>query len=318
METLTPVKVLCIHANNPLITWPNYKEVLRALKSLDFLYVADHFMTPTAELADVVLPAGTYLEENDVPFRTPYVLIQQKVAEIGQAWPDKKIINELAKKLGMGEYFWEEVDESLDVILSPLGLSFEEFRKLGFFTVPREYRKHLRRGFNTPSKKVELYSNRFKEWGYDPIPVFHEPPETPFSAPELVERYPLVFTSWHNETFRHSNNRQIATLRGRDPEPIVEIHPQTAEDLGIENGDMVYIETKRGRIKQKAKLTDGIDPRVVGLSYAWWFPEKGVESLHGCEESNINVLTDNSPPYNPQIGSTNLRGLLCRVYKVSG
>ncbi len=312
-----PVKVLCLHANNPLITWPNSKEVFKAFNALDFFYVADHFMTPTAELADVVLPAATYLEENDVPFRTPYVLIIQKVAQIGEAWPDKKILNELGKKLGLAKYFWDDVDEALNEILSPIGLSFEEFKKVGFFTVPREYRKHERKGFNTPSKKVELYSSKFEEWGYDPIPVFREPPETHFSDPELAKEYPLVFTSWHNEAFRHSNNRQIATLRGRYPEPMVEIHPETARDLGILDGDMVYIETKRGRIKQKAQLNEGIDPRVVGLGYAWWFPEQGVESLHGWEESNINILTDNEPPYNPQIGSANLRGILCKVYKAS-
>jgi anaerobic selenocysteine-containing dehydrogenase len=312
-----PVKVLCLHANNPLITWPNSKEVYKAFTALDFFYVADHFMTPTAELADVVLPAATYLEENDVPFRTPYVLIIQKVAQIGEAWPDKKILNELGKKLGLAEYFWDDVDESLNEILSPIGLSFEEFKKVGFFTVPREYRKHERKGFNTPSEKVELYSSLFEKWGYDPIPVFREPPETHFSDPELAKEYPLVFTSWHSEAFRHSNNRQIATLRGRYPEPMVEMHPDTARDLGIQDGDMAYIETKRGRIKQKAMLNDGIDPRVVGLSYAWWFPEQGVESLHGWDESNINILTDNEPPYNPQIGSANLRGILCKVYKAS-
>lgn len=102
-----------------------------------------------------------------------------------------------------------------------------------------------------------------------------------------------------------------------EPEPLVEIHPETAGRLAIDNGDMVYIETKRGRIKQRAVLTESIDPRVIGVSYAWWFPEQGVESLHGWQESNINILTASEPPYNPEIGSTNLRGILCRVYKVN-
>ena len=102
-----------------------------------------------------------------------------------------------------------------------------------------------------------------------------------------------------------------------EPDPVVEIHPETAKDLDIEDGDWVYIENKRGRIKQRAVLTEGIDPRVVAPSYGWWFPEQGVESLHGWKESNINVLTYSEPPYNPQIASTNLRGTLCRVYKDS-
>ena len=311
-----PIKVLCIHANNPLITWSNSQEAYQALMKLGFLYVADQFMTPTAELADVVLPATTYLEVDDIAMRAPFVVVRQKAAQIGEAWPDKKVINELAKKLGLSEYFWADVNDALDPILKPMGLTFDEFRKVGTLQQPKEYRKYEREGFNTPSGKVEIYSSRLEKWGHEPLPVYHEPPETPYSAPELAKDYPLILTSWHQAPFRHSNNRQVASLRGMEPEPLVEIHPETARRLGIDEGDMVYIETKRGRIKQRAVFTEGIDPRVVGLSYAWWFPEQGVESLHGWQESNINILTASEPPYNPEIGSTNLRGILCRVYKV--
>lgn len=312
-----PVKVLCVHANNPLMTWANAQEVYRALMALDFLYVSDQFMTPTAELADIVLPAATYLEGNGIAFRSPFVHVRQKVTEVAEAWPDKKMINELAKKLGLGEYFWDDVDDALDLILKPMGITFGEFRRVGNFMAEKGYRKHERTGFNTPSGKVEIYSSLFEKWGYDPMPVYYELPETPCSAPELKKDYSLIFTTWHHRVFRHSNNRQIGSLRGMEPEPIVEIHPETAKSLGIKDGDWVYIENKRGRIKQRAVLTEGIDPRVVAPSYGWWFPEKGVESLHGWSESNINILTYSEPPYNPQIASTNLRGTLCRVYKAS-
>jgi anaerobic selenocysteine-containing dehydrogenase len=80
-------------------------------------------------------------------------------------------------------------------------------------------------------------------------------------------------------------------------------------------GDQIYVETKRGKIRQKAFLDDGIDPRVVSCSYAWWFPKEGAEKQYGWEESNINILTDDRPPFNPQMGSTNLRGFCCKVYK---
>ncbi len=146
-----PIRVLCIHGNNPLLTWSNAAEAYRALMKLDFLYVADQFVTPTAELADIVLPATTYLELDDVATRAPFVRVRQKVAQIGEAWPDKKMTNELAKKLGLGEYFWNDVDEALNPILKPMGLTFDEFRKIGDFVAPREYRKHIRQGFDTPS-----------------------------------------------------------------------------------------------------------------------------------------------------------------------
>lgn len=311
-----PVRVLCIHGSNPLITWSNAEEVRRALMKLDFLSVADLVMTPTAELADIVLPVTTYLEVDDVAARAPFIQVRQKVAQVGECWSDRKIINELAKKLGLADYFWDDVTETLDAMLQPAGFTFAELRKIGAIKVGREYRKHERAGFNTPSGKAEIYSSLLEKWGHDPLPIYREPPETPYSAPELVKDYPLILTSWHNVAYHHSDNRHLATLRGVEPEPFVEIHPETATGLGIEDGDQVYIETKRGRIKQRAVLSEGIDPRVVGVSYCWWFPEQGADSLHGWRESNINILTESEPPYNAEVGSTNLRGILCRVYKV--
>ncbi len=314
-ETPYPIKAMCIHGSNPLLTFSNAKETYQALQKLDFLMVADHVMTPSAALADIVLPAATSLEYNGVTARAGVIQVVQKVAQIEECWPDQKMVNELSKRLGLGEYFWDDVDESLDIILKPLGLTFDEFRKIGVIVVSKEFRKYEKEGFNTPSGKVEIYSDRFEQFGYEPIPVYHELPETPYSAPELAKEYPLIFTSDHPSVFQHSADRHISALRGVEPEPVVEIHPKTAAKLGIEDGEWVYIETGRGKIKQKAFLTPGIDPRVVSISYAWWFPEKGISELYGWQESNINILTDDKPPYNPQIGSTNLRGILCKVYK---
>jgi anaerobic selenocysteine-containing dehydrogenase len=95
----------------------------------------------------------------------------------------------------------------------------------------------------------------------------------------------------------------------------VEIHPQTASERGIENGDWIWIETPRGKIQQKARLTQGIDPRVVNAEYAWWFPEESGPD-HGVWRANVNVLTSNAPPYDPAMGTYQLRALLCRVYRV--
>jgi len=312
-----PIRVFYTLGTNPMLTWGNVKEVHKALMKLDFLAVADRMMTPAAELADMILPAGTFLEENSISWRHPHVQCRQKVAEVPECWPDKKIINELAKKIGYGEYFWHDVDEALDVLLKPAGITFNEFRRVHFLEAGKEYRKYERKGFRTPSGKVELYSSLFEKWGHDPLPIYHEPPETSYSAPQLAEEYPLILTSWHNRPYTHSDYRMVASLRALEPEPFVEIHPETAKKLGIADGDMAYIETKRGRIKQRARLTKGIDPRVVGVSYGWWLPEQGVETLHGWAESNINILTDDKPPWNPQIGSSNFRGLVCRVYKVT-
>ena len=181
----------------------------------------------------------------------------------------------------------------------------------------KQYRSYQSQGFPTPSGKVELYSSQLKEWGFDPLPIYYEPPETPYSAPELTREYPLVFTSGKRGCYRHSGGRQIASLRGSNPEPVTYIHPQTADRLGIADGDWVYIETKRGRIRQRAILLPDIDPRVVAVDYAWWFPEDGAADLYGWAKSNINILTDDKPPFNRETGSSSLRGIICKVYKAS-
>ncbi len=302
---------------NPLLTYTNAREVYRALRTIDFLVVADMFMTPTAAMADVLFPVGTFLETDGIiaPPYYPIVHVQQKVAQVGECRSDYEILAGLARRLGLGDCFWENERECLDYILRPAGLTFEEFGKIGALVGRKEYRKHEREGFATPSKKVELYSERLKGWGFDPIPTHRETPETPLGAPDVVAEYPLVLTSWKTEEFRHSGERQIEALRKRHPEPFVSVHHETAARYGIADGDMVYVETKRGRIRQKALLTDDIDPRVVGVDYGWWFPEKGPGGEYGWAEGNVNILTDDAEPWGREMGTATLRGFLCRIYK---
>jgi anaerobic selenocysteine-containing dehydrogenase len=313
-----PLHVVYVQGGNFLLSWANAQDTYQALNKLDFLAVADYFMTPTAALADIVLPVGNYLEYDSVrliPFPPMPPQITQKVVQIGERWSDNKIYLELAKKLGLREYFWNDEEELNNAILKPSGVTFEEFRQIGIITGAKQYRIHEKEGFKTPSSKIEIYSERLKKWGFDPLPVYQEMPETPLSDPDLAKEYPMIFTSYKPRPWSHSQGRQIDSLRSLHPEPILSIHPETAIQLGINENDMVYIETKRGRIKQKAVLTDWLDPRVVIVDDAWWFPEKGPAELYGWAESNNNILTNNQPPYGREMGSPNLRGILCRVYK---
>jgi anaerobic selenocysteine-containing dehydrogenase len=314
-----PVRMAYVQGANLLVTYPNAKEVFKALMGLDFLVVADLVMTPTAALADIVLPAASYLEFDSIvnPPYYPAAQIQQKVAELEECWSDFKIINELAKKMGLGEFFWENERDFLDVILKSIGIDFDQFRQREALSGDKEYYHYKVKGFDTPSGKVELFSDRLQEWGFDPLPNYCEPSETPYGDPELAKEYPLILTSWKSEYYRHSGQRHIKALREYHPEPLVYIHPDTATELGITEGDWVWIATKRGRIRQKAAFSEEIDPRVVGVDYAWWFPEKGADQQYGWRESNINILTDDYPPYDRELGSTNLRGILCKVYKES-
>jgi anaerobic selenocysteine-containing dehydrogenase len=182
-----------------------------------------------------------------------------------------------------------------------------------------KYKKAGKNAFRTPSGKVELYSSVFKEFGFDPLPHFLEPVYSPISKPEVAKEYPFILiTGARRLAYFHSCGRQIPWLREMAPDPEMEINPQTASELGIKEGDWVWVETPyaKGRVKQKAKVTLGIHPKVVHYEAHWWFPEKPGPD-HGHWEVNINSLLPGGPPFDPIAGTTpSIRGGLCKIYKV--
>jgi anaerobic selenocysteine-containing dehydrogenase len=310
-----PLKAGLLCGTNPVSTRANAKEVYEALDKLEFLTVIDFFLTPTAELADIFLPAGTWLEQDHVADnwkRHGFVVARQKCVEIGECWQDHKIFQELGKR--MGQEWWDTLEESLDYLLEPSGLTWEEFKKTGYLKGEMVYHKYKERGFSTPTGKVELYSTVLEKWGYDPLPKYTEIPESPVSKPELLERFPYILNAGlRTPTFFHSANRMIPWLREIRPDPIVEIHPATAGKHGIKEGDWVTIESPRRRAKERAKFNAGIDPRVVVAEHGWWYPEIK-DPGHGWDISNINILMDNShASMDPAIGATNLRVCLCNI-----
>jgi anaerobic selenocysteine-containing dehydrogenase len=316
------IRMMYLQGGNPLLSYANAKETFEAMKNLDFLAVSEIFPTPTAELADILLPAASNFEFDDIGhFGLPhgFILARPKIVEPrGECWPDSKILNELGKRLGHAQSFWKDMGACLDEILKPAGITYDDFKSIGILKGKWKYRSYEEKGFNTPSGKVEIFSQRLKDWGYDPLPLYRELPESPYSTPKLFKEYPLIFTSAKDPFYFHSANRNIPSLRKLSSEPVALIHPETASHLGIDDGDWISIETKRGIIQQKARLTPEIDSRVVVLSFGWWFPERKDLELFGWKESNLNILTDNGPPYDPGIGSTPLRAVLCRVYKAQG
>ncbi len=305
--------LLC--GTNPVISRANAREAYQALKALDFLAVIDFFLTPTAELADIFLPAATWLEQNHVADnwkRHGFVLARQKCVEIGEAWQDHKIFMELGKR--MGQPWWNTVEEALDYLLEPAGVTWEEFKEIGYLQGEMVYHKYRERGFSTPTRKVELWSTTLEKWGFDPLPKYVELPESPVSRPDLLERYPYILNAGlRTPTFFHTANRNQPWLREIRPDPIVEIHPETAKKHGIQEGDWVTIESPRGRVKERAKFYDGIDPRVIVAEHGWWYPEIK-DPGHGWEISNINLLMDNAhQTMDPAMGATNLRNCLCSI-----
>ncbi len=313
-----PVKMLFVIGSNPLLTTTNAREVYRALNKVGFLAVSDFFMTPTAELADIVLPAATWLEMDwigDFWKRHGYILPRRKVIQIGECRSDHEMLNDLAHRVGQGELWWDNFEEALDYILKPMDITWKDFNEMAYIRGEMRYRKYEEAGFSTPTGKFELYSTVLEKMGYDPLPQYREAPESPLSAPDLYREYPyILITGARQPGFFHSENRQIPWLRGLHKNPVVEIHPITAAKEGIEEGDWVVIESPRGKARQRARMTLGIDPNVVAAQHAWWFPEKK-DPGHGWDESNINMLTDNAyETCDPAMGSANARTFLCRIY----
>jgi anaerobic selenocysteine-containing dehydrogenase len=313
-----PVKALFVMGSNTLLNQTDSIRTAEAFKKVDFTVVTDMFMTPTAQLADIVLPASSWLENDEVADTHMgwCVLIRQKVAEIGECRDDKQILFDLAHRMGMNDDFpWKDVREFCNWTLEDTDIDFEEFKKIGILAGKMRYRKYEQDGFDTPSGKVELRCSTLEKMGYDPLISYVEPPESPVSTPELYREYPLIVTTGGRILgYFCSEGRQIPSLRKLNPDPLVDIHPETARSLGIKNGDWVWIESRRGRIRQRARVTDGIDPRVVHVQHGWWFPEKGPPD-YGFTESNANILTGNMP-CDPHTGSESMRAFLGKVYKV--
>jgi anaerobic selenocysteine-containing dehydrogenase len=313
-----PVKMLFFISSNPLMTRANAREVYRALEKVEFMAVSDFFLTPTAELADIVLPAATWLEMDyigDFWKRHGYLLPRRKVVQIGECRSDHEMLNDLAHRVGQGEHWWDDFKQALDWILEPLGITWQDFKKMDCIRGDVVHQKYETKGFSTPTRKFELYSTLLESWGYDPLPQYREPPESPFSKPELHEQYPyILITGRRLPGFFHTENRQVPWMRELHRDPVVEIHPETAATEGLREGDWVIIESPRGKARQRAKLFAGIDPRVISAEHGWWFPERK-DPGHGWDESNINMLTDNAyENCDPAMGATPVRTLLCKIY----
>ncbi len=313
------IRALLLWGNNPLLSVANSRGVLEALQRLDLLVACDLFMTPSAALADFVLP-GAFWPEADQLLELPLVagnavFAQQKVVQVGECRQIEAILHDLATRLDLPEAELG-LHDILDYRLAPLGLSFAQLKERFQVNLPLEYEKFKTRGFRTPTRKVELYCKALERLGYDPLPSYTEPPESPLATPQLAEAYPLVLTTGaRRPEFFHSEHRQIAALRRSRPDPLAELHEETAARFGISPGDRIRVESPRGDACFVARVTRDIAPGVVSVDHGWWFPEKK-ETGYGVFESNANVLTSDAPPYDSAFGSYQLRGLLCRVSKV--
>lgn len=286
---------------------PQTKVWLEAFKKLQLLVVVDLYKKKDYDdLAHIFLPAASFLERTDLVggWDDPAIALREKCISRWEAWPDAKICFELAKKLGYERYFpWETIEDAINDELKPSGFQVEDLK--GKSTVwcptPLQYRKYEKNGCLTPSQKFEFYSLILKAYGYDPLPSYQEPPESPVSSPELAVRYPLILTTGGKNIYRtHSQFLTIPTLREYFSDPIVEINPRDAKVRSIKQEDWVEVTSPRGKMEARAKVTDKVHEGVVEVEHGWG------------GQSNVNLLTS-MQHVDPISGYPGLRECLCDV-----
>ncbi len=277
-----PLRGIVMTGANPAVSNPNLTKVIKALSSLDLLVVNDFFMTRTAQLADYVLPAATFLERSELHCYSKYqhVALSRKIFDIPGVHDDYTMWKALADRLGFGEkYFsWKDEEAVNRWLLEPTGITLEQLKKHpgGLRYKPQRYKKYPAEPLPTPTGKVEFTSDYLKERGLPEIPEYVRP-----RYPGQQEQYPLVLQSGARKPLLyHSRNQNIPRFRTEFPRAQVEIHPDTAAGLGIINGDRVKISSKIGSVE--------VEALVVGAND---IPPEVLELYHGWEHGRVNWVT---------------------------
>ena len=319
-----PIKAIIVQGMNPAINSSNTARIRKALRMVDFLVTFDIFMSATAELADIVLPAATFLERTDLykfggeakPILDAacYQLAPKVVEPLGECKSEYDFISDLTRRMGHEEAFpWEEVSEYIDYELKPIGVSYKELKDHPEFIVkrrylPQEMYRKYDKFFALPMlpNKAALYSTVFENLGYDPLPIYKEPGESHISRTDLTKEYPLIcMDGLKPGLYVHSQFHSLPWLKEIMPDPWIEIHTKEAEELGIRDGETVVVTSLRGDIEIRCKVLDTMNPNVVAITHGWGDPYAGTQPAD-------NVLTSHEIQC-PISGATSNRCFLVRV-----
>ena len=302
-----PIRTVIAPGTQPTVTNRGTKRVIEALKKLDFFVVIDVMQTAEMNFADIVIPVATPYEV-DHPFEASmnWIMAPERVIEpLGTYKSMYEFWIDLGCRMGYGKDFWNgDITACMNDQLSPLGITMDELRQhptgIEYPMRPMKYEKYdmifssqsmrLSRDTFLPQKKAALYNTEFEDAGFSPMPDWHEPPESITGTPELLRDYPLIFSDFHtSKVYNASWLRNIPVLREIMPCPTLQIHPDTAGERGIKDGDWVTVESPYGHLKLKAELMPGIRPDTVMALHGWW---------QGCDELDL-------PSYPLQDGGAN-------------
>lgn len=309
-----PLKMVVVQSGNPLITMADSTRTKRAFEKLESLVVIDMFMTQTARLADVVLPASSCFEEtqlNRASIRNNPIILQNAViSSVGDSWPDWKIIFRLAAKLGLEHSFpWQTSEEAIDFQLEPAGVGVRTLRQHpgGLRLEEQRYEKYKEQGFSTPSKKVEFYSQRLADAGFFGTPFENGEMVNPVSFSDYEMEYPFLGMSGsRNIRFTNSQFRTIPSLLDKHSGCYADIHPLDASNKGIKDNDLVKIETPKGEIEMVVRISAVVRPGTVRIAWGWGEYDP---------RFNLNTLTEDDTR-GPVTGTSTSRSFLCNIYKM--
>ncbi len=314
-----PVKAFVFMGNNPLLSYANMPLILEGMMNQELIVAHEQFMTPSAQLADYVLPADSWLERPWMSDMFGWMSAsrpsEKSMEPPGECESTFSFLKRLAGALDRPEVIpWESVEELYDWRLEKTGMSFEEFSKNYevYFNKPR-YKKYEQTGFATPSGKVELKSSILEDLGFDPLPYFREDPP----APEGFDL--MLFTGVREDGFFQTGHRHIAEMRAKNPEPVCFLSKKTAKKQGLREGDWVEVESTTGTVSMKVSVRDGMPNGRVRILHGWWKPElgRGLEAgLSGTMTYSDAQLTGDDPDYfDQEQGIPHFKGVPCKLTK---
>jgi anaerobic dimethyl sulfoxide reductase subunit A len=291
-----PIKAVYFALINFLNQCANSNKIINEIfPNLEFIVLADLFMTPTGKYADILLPACSFLEFSDLlPFPYPYVQLQQKVIEpLYESKSDVDIAAGIAERLGIGEYYEGGEEGLIDILLdnpSLGGMTRVDLKDKAMYTefIPNTGQR-IDIPFNTPSGKIEIYSESLLKEG-QALPVYLPPIESPVN--EADAKYPLSFIQGHSRFHTHSMYANVQSLLDLNPEPLVNINPIDAKKRNIKTGGFVTVFNDRAKTTLIARVTEGVKPGVIDIAEGWWINQFREGSGNHLTHDVINPIQD--------------------------
>ncbi|HSP34513.1 MAG TPA: molybdopterin-dependent oxidoreductase, partial [Thermoanaerobaculia bacterium] len=289
------VKALVVYNSNPGAVAPQREKVLRGLAREDlFTVVLEHFQTDTADYADVLLPATTQLEHDDLHKAYGHIYLQynrRAIEPLGESLPNSEIFRRIAAKMGLDFPELRESDEEMmeQALRGGQAPRLSHLRKRGWIRVdvPTPHMP-FKRGtkLSTPTGKIQIEARGFA----DPVPAYVPPHESEERTPDLVKRFPLALISPPAHAFLNSTFVNVASLRRTAGKPTLDIHADDASQRDIAAGDRVAIYNDRGTFVAEAVITDRVRPGVVSAPSVWW-PKLTAERTN-ANHTTSEAITD--------------------------